>query len=333
MVVVAVVVVVVAVVDGVKGASKMRITKNSKRAATTLRLAGLAGALALCFTLTSAALAQQKAFATPEAAMEAFGDALARSDSEAMKAVFGADYPRFIPPVGADYRYRFLSAWAMARSIKPEGDAKAVVAVGNDGWTLPIPIVKKAQGWQFDTRAGAEEMRIRRIGRNELAVMQTMLAIYDAQMEYALVDRDGDGIREYATKFESSRARKDGLYWPTQAGEPPSPLGPAFAAAKAAGGSGDAGYYGYRFKLLNAQGKNAPGGAYEYTVRGGKKIGGFAALAWPVKYGDTGVMTFMVNHDGVLVEKDLGPNTAARASAITRFDPDSSWIKVDPSKP
>jgi len=302
----------------------MRITKSSTRTGAAIRLAGLAGALTLALAWLPAAWAQQP-FATPEAAMNAFGDALARSDSEAMKTVLGADYPRFIPPVGADLRYRFLAAWAKSHAVKTEGDARAVVAVGTDGWTLPIPIVKKAQGWQFDTRAGADEMRIRRIGRNELAVMQAMLAIYDAQKEYAMFDRNGNGVREYATKFASSPGKQDGLYWPVKAGEADSPLGPAFAAARAAG------YYGYRFKLLNAQGKGAQGGAFEYTVRG-KKIGGFAAVAWPVKYGDTGVMTFMVSHDGVVFEKDLGPSTAARAAAITRFDPDSNWIRVDPAK-
>jgi hypothetical protein len=133
-------------------------------------------------------------------------------------------------------------------------------------------------------------------------------------------------VREYASKFASSPGKHDGLYWPVKAGEAESPLGPAFAAAR------EAGYYGYRFKLLNAQGGNAPGGAYEYTVRG-RKIGGFAAVAWPVKYGDTGVMTFMVSHDGVVYEKDLGADTAARAGGIARFDPDPAWVRVDPSKP
>ena len=299
-------------------------TKNSKRMTASVRLAGLAGATALCLAWTPAAWAQQP-FATPEAAMNAFGDALARSDSEAMKTVLGADYPKFIPPVGDDVRLRFLAAWAKSHEVKTQGDGKAVLAVGTDGWTLPIPIVKKAQGWQFDTRAGAEQMRIRRIGRNELAVMQIMLAIYDAQKEYAMLDRDGNGLREYAAKFASSPGRRDGLYWPVKTGEAESPLGPVFAAAQAAG------YYGYRFRLLNAQGGNAPGGAYDYTVRG-RKIGGFAAVAWPLKYGDTGVKTFMVSHDGVVYEKDLGPDTAARAGAITRFDPDSTWIKIDPSK-
>jgi len=308
----------------------MTIVKTSKCAVMGFRLAALAGALALSLTWTPAALAQQ-AFATPEAAMSAFGDAVARSDEDAIRKILGADYRRFIPPVGEDARYRFLAAWAKAHAIKPQGDARASIAVGDDGWTMPIPIVKGSQGWQFDARAGAEEMRIRRIGRNELAVMQVLLAIYDAQMEYALVDRDGDGVREYASRFASSAGKQDGLYWDTKPGAATSPLGPTFAAAKAAGGSADAGYYGYRYKLLSAQGKNAPGGAYMYTVRG-KKIGGFAVVAWPVKYGDTGVMTFMVSHDGVVFEKDLGPDTTARAAAMTRFDPDATWIKVDPNQ-
>jgi hypothetical protein len=293
-------------------------------------LVALAATLALFLGWMPAALAQ-KAFPTPEAAMDAFGDAVATSDDDAMKALLGADYGELIPPAGAEVRYRFLAAWAKAHAIKPDGDATAFIAVGNDGWTLPIPIVKTAQGWRFDTRAGAEEMRLRRIGRNELAVMQVMLAIYDAQKDYARVDRNRDGVLQYAAKFASAPGKQDGLYWPAKAGEPESPLGPAFAAARAAGGSSEAGYYGYRYKLLTGQGKNAPGGAYDYVARG-RMIGGFAAVAWPVKYGDTGVMTFIVSHDGVLYEKDLGPDTAARAAALTRFDPDSSWRKAEPGK-
>ncbi len=308
----------------------MTIHMEPKVAAAACRGAGLAAALALCLGWAPAALAQ-KSFATPEAAMNAFGDALARSDGDAMKAVLGADYQKFIPPAGADIRYRFLAEWAKSHEAKTEADGKARVAVGKDGWTMPIPLAKTAQGWEFDTRAGADEMRIRRIGRNELAVMQAMLAIYDAQMDYALVDRDGDGLREYATQLASSPGKHDGLYWPTKTGEAPSPLGPAFAAARASHKEGEAGYYGYHYRMLGAQGKSAPGGAYDYAVRG-KKIGGFAAVAWPVRYGDTGVMTFLVSHDGVLYEKDLGPGTAARAGAMKLFDPDSTWIKVDPSK-
>jgi hypothetical protein len=306
----------------------MRSTHQPFRAAVTAYAASLAVAATLFVAAAPTAFAQQKTFPSPEAAMNAFGDAVATSDDDAMNAILGADYRDLIPPVGAEGRYRFLAAWAKSHAIKPDGDAKAHVAVGNDGWTLPIPVVKTAQGWRFDTRAGAEEMRLRRIGRNELAVMQVMLAVFDAQKEYASVDRDGDGLLEYAPKFTSAPGKRDGLYWPTKTGERPSPLGPAFAAARAAGGA-EGVYYGYRYKLLAGQGKNAPGGAYDY-VAGGKRIGGFAVVAWPAKYGDTGVMTFIVSHDGVVYEKDLGPDTAARAAAMTRFDPDSSWQKVEP---
>jgi len=307
----------------------MRSTYQQFRDALALHLASFAVAVACLVAAAPAALAQQKMFPSPEAAMNAFGDAVATSDEDALKTLLGADFRTLIPPVGAEVRYRFLAAWAKSHAIKQEGDAKALIAVGDDGWTMAIPIVKTAQGWRFDTRAGADEIRVRRIGRNELAVMQVMLAIYDAEKEYARRDRNGDGVLQYATKLTSSPGKRDGLYWPTKAGEDPSPLGPAVAAARAAGGGEGAGYYGYRYKLLTAQGKNAPGGAFDYVARG-RMIGGFAVVAWPVKYGDTGVMTFMVSHDGVVYQKDLGPGTAALAAAMTRFDPDPSWQKVEP---
>ncbi len=308
----------------------MRSTFQQFRATAALHVASFAVAVALFVAGTPMAFAQQKTFASPEAAMNAFGDAVATSDDDAMKALLGADYRTFIPPIGAEARYRFLAAWAKSHSIKAEGDAKAHIAVGNDGWTLPIPIVKTAQGWRFDTRAGADEMRVRRIGRNELAVMQVMLAIYDAQKEYARQrpqSRRRAPVRRQVHELAGQAGR---VVLADQGGRgSESPLGPAVAAARAAGGGGDAGYYGYRYKLLTSQGKNAPGGAFDYVARG-RMIGGFAVVAWPVKYGDTGVMTFMVSHDGVVYEKDLGPDTAARAAAMTRFDPDSSWQKVQP---
>lgn len=308
----------------------MRTTFQQIRRTMALHIGSLTVALMLLIAVPSAALAQQqKTFPSPEEAMNAFGDAMATSNEEGMKSLLGADYQTLIPPVGNEIRYRFLAAWAKTHSIKPEGDAKALIAVGNDGWTLPVPIVKTAQGWRFDTRGGADEMRVRRIGRNELAVMQVLLAIFDAQKDYALQDRNGNGLLEYASKFASSPGKRDGLYWETKAGEEPSPLGPAVAVARAAGGGGEAGYFGYRYKLLTSQGKNAPGGAFDYVV-GGRMIGGFAVVAWPARYGDTGVMTFMVSHDGVVYEKDLGADTAARASAMTRFDPDSTWRKAEP---
>jgi hypothetical protein len=288
----------------------------------------IAGVL-LVFLGAPAAQAAEKAFPSPEAAMAAFGDALATSDEDALKVIFGADFRQLIPPMGAEIRYRFLEQWAKAHAIKPAGDAKALIAVGSDGWTFPVPIVKTTGGWRFDTQAGADEIRIRRIGRNERAVMQVMLAIFDAQKEYAAQDRNGNGVREYAMKFESTPGKRDGLYWVVKAGEAPSPVGPTLAKARAAGSARD-GYYGYRYKLLTAQGPNAPGGAFDYVV-GGRMIGGFAVVAWPVRYGDTGVMTFMVSHEGAVYEKDLGPDTARQAAALKRFDPDPTWRKAEPA--
>jgi hypothetical protein len=293
-----------------------------------LRPLAWAAVLALLILGMTTAQGRQQAFASPEAAMEAFGNAVATSDERAMAGLLGDEFRALIPPVGAEARFRFLGAWAQSHAVRPEGRFKASIAVGDDGWTLPIPLVRTAEGWRFDTGAGAEEVRVRRIGRNERAVMQVMLAIYDAQKEYALKDRDGDGVLQYAARFPSSPGRRDGLFWPAKAGEEPSPLGPAVAQARAAGGGREAGYYGYRYKILTAQGEQAPGGAFDYIVNG-RMIGGFAAAAWPVRYGDTGVMTFMVSHDGVLYEKDLGSDSAARAKAMTRFDPDAGWRKAE----
>jgi hypothetical protein len=220
--------------------------------------------------------------------------------------------------------YAFLAAAAKSRKLVPEGGDRAHLAVGANDWTLPIPIVRTRAGWRFDTRAGAEEIRTRRIGANELAAMQAALAYYDAQKEYALADRNGDGMLEYAQRLISTPGKQDGLYWAALPGEEESPLGPVFGDDK----PGDS-YHGYYFRILKRQGPNAPRGAYDYVVKG-RMIAGFALVAWPVKYGDTGVMTFLVSHDGQVYEKDLGPGTDAIARAMTRFDPDASWQKVTP---
>lgn len=291
-----------------------------------LRFGALSVGAALVLSVAAIPAAHaQRVFESPDAAMAAFGDAVAINDDAALKSILGADFRNFIPPVPEESRVRFLATWARSHSIKPVDDKHVEIAVGDDGWTLPIPIVKSAGGWQFDTRAGAEEMRVRRIGKNELAAIQTMLAICDAQAEYAQRENDGKGVLAYAAKLSSSPGKRDGLYWPTKAGEEPSPLGPAFVTV-ARPASPD-GYNGYFYKLLTEQGPNAPGGAYNYLVRG-KLFGGFAVIAWPARYQETGIKTFMVSHDEQVYEQDLGPDTAAKAAAVKSFDPGPGWTKV-----
>lgn len=258
--------------------------------------------------------------------MNAFGDAVATSNDTAIDALLGPSARRMVPPLGADLRYRFLAAWSQSHGVKTQDDGRARIAVGNDGWTLPIPLVKSNGRWHFDTAAGITEIRLRRIGRNELSTIQTMLAIYDAQHEYALGNHEGNGLLVYARKLVSSPGKQDGLYWPTRPGEAESPLGPAFINAVGQHMTTD-GYNGYRYKLLTSQGAAAPGGKYTYLVNG-KLFGGFAVLAWPVRYGDSGIKSFMVSHDGQVYERDLGRDTGARAAAIDTFDPGPGWNKV-----
>ncbi|SAL80529.1 hypothetical protein AWB74_05741 [Caballeronia arvi] len=274
------------------------------------------------------AIGAQSFFQTPEAAMDAFGAAVASNNEAELKTLLGDDFRELIPPVGAELRDKFLSEWQTSHTIRAAGGDHAEIAVGGDGWTLPIPLLKTAQGWRFDMRAGADEMRLRRIGRNELAVIQTMLAIYDAQRDYASTYHDGNKIYVYADRFASRPGKHDGLYWPSADGEAPSPLGAAFETAGARNAT-EAGYYGYHYKLLRAQGPHAPGGAYGYMVDG-RLFGGFAVVAWPARYGDTGIKTFMVSHDGQVYERDLGPDSAKKAQQLTTFDPGPGWEKISP---
>jgi hypothetical protein len=209
------------------------------------------------------------------------------------------------------------------------------LVIGKDDWPFPIPLKKVDDRWRFDTAAGKEEILNRRIGQNELSTIQTMLAFVDAQGDYAEFQRQRSGMPEYAQRILSTPGKMDGLYWPSAEGEPQSPLGPLVAAARAAGYRKSAKaeepspYHGYFYKVLTGQGPNAPGGAIDYIVNG-RMIGGFGLVAWPARYGDSGVMTFMVNHDGVVYQKNLGPQTAKLAPTISRFDPDPSWQKVEP---
>ena len=279
--------------------------------------------------------AKPQGFATPEAAADALTDAIRRDDSKAVGAILGSDWRDVVlgrPEDEERLREKFLEAWDARHKVVVDGN-KATIEAGTTGWTGPIPIVRDGGQWRFDTEAGRKEITARRIGRNELSVIQSLLALVDAEHEYAALDPMKVGAPVYARRLLSSPGRKDGLYWDTAPGEPESPIGPALATAQAHGQGGtEDGYYGYRFRLLYAQGPDAPGGAYEYLVNN-RMIGGFAILAWPVRYDDTGVMTFMVNQDGVVYEQDLGPDTATKAAAITSYNPDKNWDKADTTPP
>lgn len=272
---------------------------------------------------TPGAIAAPAVHPTPLVAAEALVDGVARHDDDVIKAVLGRDYAKYLPRDSTDEEITaFLEAWAKSHRIVAAGADKAWVEVGTNGWTLPIPLVRVAAGWQFDAKAAKDEIVTRRIGRNELAAIEVALAYTDAQEEYAERDRNGGGVKEYAAKLLSSPGKRDGLYWPALPGEPASPLGPIAAQAKPG-----AAFHGYVYRILTGQGRDAPGGAKSY-VKAGRLTEGYALVAWPAKYGDTGVMTFIVNQDGVVYQKDLGVRTAALARAMSAYNPDPSWTKA-----
>jgi hypothetical protein len=293
-------------------------------------------AASLLFSAPLAAANAQRTFDTPEAAAEALVKAAKARDRVAVRAILGADAAIYSGDAVDDRSAaeRFIARYAEKHAIAKEGDARATLNVGADETPFAYPLAKTPAGWRFDTAAGNDEVLARRIGANELAAINVMLAIVDAQQEYASADRDKSGLRTYAAKFASTPGRKDGLYWKAKPGEPLSPLGPLVTQASGEGygkekekGAGPAPYHGYHFRLLKSQGPAASGGAFDYVVKG-RMIGGFAAIAWPARYGNSGVMTFIVNHDGVVYERDLGPDTAKLAAAIRRFDPAAGWSAV-----
>jgi hypothetical protein len=223
---------------------------------------------------------------------------------------------------------RFVKSYQEKVDFVKEKEDRVSVIIGNDNWPFPIPIVKKGEGWMFDTKAGREEVLNRRIGGNELSAIRVCLGYVDAQQEYASTDREQDGIIQFAQKFASDTYRRNGLYWEPAEGEIPSPVGP-FAARAAAEGYRRAGdkptpYHGYYYKILKGQGKSAPGGAYNYVING-HMVAGFALVAWPAEYGVSGVMTFIVNQNGTVYQKDLGPKTEGIVKAMTLYNPDRSW--------
>lgn len=303
---------------------------STKLAPSLTRLAALiAGVLA--FAMMSAASAQQS-FKTAEEAADALVSAARAGDLKSLLTVLGRDGADIVssgdPVADASARNRVVEAYDAKHQLVMEGADKAMLIIGREDWPFPIPLVRKDGAWRFDTVAGRDEILYRRIGRNELDAIETCLAYVDAQQEYAERGVAGNGV--YAQRIVSRPGKKDGLYWPAQSSADESPLGELAASAAAEGyraGQQRAPYHGYYYKVLTRQGPNAPGGALDYVVRG-NMIGGFALVAYPAEYRNSGVMTFLVNHQGNVYEKDLGPDTARIAAGMTAFSPDNTWRRV-----
>ncbi len=277
----------------------------------------------------------QKIFATAGDAAEALGTAYKSGDQKAVAQILGDRGLRLVssgdPVIDRYERAWFLSLYGEGHEVVFEGEERAVLQLGRDESPYPIPIVKKGKGWRFDPSEGHEDLLSRRISKAELSALDVVVAYLDAQREYFRQDHDGDGVLEYAQKFRSSPGRHDGLHWEGKPGEAPSPVA-ALAQAISKEGYKPAKegtmpvYRGYFYKMLKAQGGRAPGGAREYVVNG-KMTAGFGLVAFPVRYGVSGVLTFIVNQEGIVYQKDLGPKTVALGNKMTVFDPDDSWTK------
>lgn len=278
---------------------------------------------------------QQKDFASADEAVQALLAAAKSDRTHALLEVLGPVSEPVIdsgdPVQDRNSRERFLQEYATAHALTSSAAGTTTLEVGTDKWPFPFPLVQSDGRWRFDSTAGAEEIVNRRVGDNELSTIQSCLAFVDAEREYYVRNAQQDRLLHFAQKFLSTEGQKDGLYWPTAGDEEPSPLGERFARARSEGYSeqgaaAGAPFHGYVYRLLKAQGRHAAGGAYDYMV-GDKLLGGFALIAFPAEYGSSGVMTFIVNHDGVVFSRDLGPDTRKAAHAIEAFDPDQSWTR------
>ncbi len=280
---------------------------------------------------------KQKSFASPEEAVNALVATVKADDKQELLAILGSGGKELISSGDevADKagREKFLKAYNEMNKLEKASANKIILHIGKDDWSLPIPVVEKSKKWFFDTKAGKEEILNRRIGRNELNVMEVLHAYVDAQCEYASKDRNGDGVAQFAPKIISTEGKHDGLYWDAQEGEEISPLGPFVAQAASEGyskkgeGINLSPFHGYYYRILRGQGKYATGGAYDYVVKG-KMILGYALVAYPAQYGNSGIMTFIVNQEGVIYEKNLGKNTVNIAKAMKKFNPDKTCRKV-----
>ncbi|HXW68821.1 MAG TPA: DUF2950 domain-containing protein, partial [Dissulfurispiraceae bacterium] len=297
----------------------------------------IAAASFTCFA--SAQDTKQEKFKSPKAAFSALIEAARTNDTKELLSIFGPQGKDIISSGDAvadtAARQRFVKAAGEGVKFSKLDDKTVLPVLGKDACSFPIPIVKSGREWVFSTEEGRQEILNRRIGRNELNTIQVSLRYVDAQRDYAAKDRDGSGVLQYAQRFRSHNGKKDGLYWEAAPGEEGSPLGPLVVRATEEGytarkpGEKRIPYHGYYFNILKSQGSNAPGGAMDYVLNG-KMTAGFGLLAYPAQYGVSGIMTFEINQQGIVYEKDLGPGTEELAKAITKYDPDKTWQKVKP---
>jgi len=293
---------------------------------------------AVALLVSVSAASAQQSFKSPEDAAQALVNAAKDNWPKGVIAVLGPDADEIVSSGDKTsdeaMREKFLAAFDARHEVKQEGDDKAVMIIGKDDFPFPIPLRRKGAAWKFDTATGRLEILYRRIGRNEINAIKASLAYVDAQNEYAEKNPEGAGSATYAQRIVSRPGKKDGLYWPAAPGEEESPLGELVAQASKEGysiGGERVPYHGYYYKILTRQGSMAAGGEVDYVVRG-KMIGGFALVAYPAEYGNSGVMTFLVNHAGEVFQKDLGERTARIAERMTSFNPDQTWKKVDVSE-
>jgi hypothetical protein len=283
---------------------------------------------------SQATVRQQKSFSCPEEAVKSLVNAVRTNDLEEMMEILGPGSRELIysgdEVADRTEREKFLNSYDQMNTLQQESADKIILVTGTDKWPLPIPIVKKDATWVFDIQKGKQEIMNRRIGRNELHIMDVLHAYVDAQHEYATKDCTGSGKVEFAQRLISTEGKRDGLYWEAKEGEEESPLGPLVAqAAKEGYAKADLSpFHGYYFKILKGQGKHADGGAYNYIVRG-KMILGFALVAYPAEYSNSGVMTFIVNQEGIIYQKNLGKDTKHKAETMKIFDPDKNWTRVE----
>jgi len=283
--------------------------------------------------------ATQETFASPEEAVAALIKAVQANDTKALRAILGPNSEKLLasgdPVADANARKRFLDDYAASHALTPRNDGQQVLVIGQNAWPLPIPLVRTGETWRFDATIGAREIVNRRIGQNELLTIRTLLAAVEAEKDYFDRVKRGSGTGIYAERMLSTADRKDGLYWDAPSGEAPSPLGPLIEQAQSEGYPGAMSpkgvpvpYHGYVYRILKSRGPNAPGGIKNYVMNG-QMTEGFALVAWPAAFENSGIMTFVVDQDGIVFQKDLGPNTAKIAAGMTSFNPDVTWSRID----